>query len=178
VGICKQCSNNYTLYQPLNTCIVVPANCISVTLISGYASCDACDIGYFLKVLNPLVSFLRACEPCLIDCITCNSNLTCETCKYGGIAVLGGCTQIPFCLEVKRNNLNLAKCIDCSSVYNYKLLLGLCVNITGCLVPHLAGNNVTCLSCNSAENFKSVPFNNTCICSDGFSMDLTALKCM
>lgn len=172
VALCNICTSNFTTYIPTNlSCLALQPNCLSWEIISGVISCLTCATRTYKSVPNSTFDYIRTCIPCLIDCSSCSSDQTCSTCLYDGWPVLGGCTVIHQCLEVNRNDPSTSKCLKCNSINNYQLRIGLCVNITGCVVPRMVENNIICLSCDLSLLFKPVPIDSVCLCKDGYSLD-------
>jgi hypothetical protein len=172
VALCNMCSKNFTAFVPKNlSCLALQPNCNQWEIVSGAVSCLTCSNRTYKNAPSSAFDYIRSCVPCLNDCSSCSLDRTCLVCLYDGWPVLGGCTSVPGCLEVKKNELKTSKCLKCDSENNYRLRIGLCVNITGCIVPRMVDSNIICLSCDISLLFKAVPIDSVCLCKDGYSLN-------
>lgn len=146
----KDCDIGYTYYKLLNECKpCTDYNCKKCTLNNICIECKppsilnkltdkcgfSCPYKFFISKENDLLS----CQPCLKECATCNSTLTCTSCDDGYFWFNNNCIQT--CPE--KTTPYRGTCIPCSS--------------TDCSVCK-NGNPNLCDICNQGY----IPYNGIC----------------
>lgn len=159
----------------LYTCILCPL-----------INCKTCETQTLCYICKPGFTHHpnKTCSTCLTDCLTCNSSTTCLTCKPGlGWPVVGGCTTLPYCLEVDPGNPQFNRCKRCQNSSNHQVVSGLCSNALGCSIATSNSSGIAvCIGCDSALNYNSTTFNGSCSCASGYlfvnsSFSTRCLKC-